>query len=230
MEHPFMWYDILPAFFRVLPQHSFTALLVMAALLILAAIARRAMARSSDPVVPEADVSVRNLLEMLVELVVGLSDNIIGIKGRKYIHLFGSFFLFILTANLFGLLPGFAPPTNNPNVTLGLGLISFAAYNYFGLREHGWSYIKQFVGPMTSLPSGSKKILSLLFVPILMVSIFFFFVLESISHLVRPVSLSLRLFGNMFGDHLVVEIFTELTKVGVPVLFYILGALVSVIQ
>ena len=58
----------------------------------------------------------------------------------------------------------------------------------------------------------------------------FFLVLEGISHLVRPFSLALRLFGNMFGDHLVVEIFTDLTKVGVPVLLYILGALVSVIQ
>jgi len=142
---------------------------------------------------------------------VGLSDGIIGLKGRKYVHLFGSFFIFILTANLFGLLPGFSPPTNNLNTTLGLGLVSFCAYHYFGMREHGAGYIKQFLGPMLVLAP-------------------FFLVLEGISHLVRPFSLALRLFGNMFGDHLVVEIFTDLTKVGVPVLFYILGALVSVIQ
>ncbi|MEK6562650.1 MAG: F0F1 ATP synthase subunit A [Candidatus Binatota bacterium] len=211
MEHPFMWYDILPSPLRLLPQHTFTALLVMALLLVLACLARRSLSQSADPVVPEDGVSIRNVFELLVELIVGLSDGIIGLKGRKYVHLFGSFFIFILTANLFGLLPGFSPPTNNLNTTLGLGLVSFCAYHYFGMREHGAGYIKQFLGPMLVLAP-------------------FFLVLEGISHLVRPFSLALRLFGNMFGDHLVVEIFTDLTKVGVPVLFYILGALVSVIQ
>jgi len=211
MEHPFMWYDILPSPLRLLPQHTFTALLVMTLLLVLACLARRSLSQSADPVVPEEGVSVRNVFELLVELIVGLSDGIIGLKGRKYVHLFGSFFIFILTANLFGLLPGFSPPTNNLNTTLGLGLVSFCAYHYFGMREHGAGYIKQFLGPMLVLAP-------------------FFLVLEGISHLVRPFSLALRLFGNMFGDHLVVEIFTDLTKVGVPVLFYILGALVSVIQ
>ena len=211
MEHPFMWYDILPSPLRLLPQHTFTALLVMALLLVLACLARRSLLQSTDPVVPEDGVSIRNVFELLVELIVGLSDGIIGLKGRKYVHLFGSFFIFILAANLFGLLPGFSPPTNNLNTTLGLGLVSFCAYHYFGMREHGAGYIKQFLGPMLVLAP-------------------FFLVLEGISHLVRPFSLALRLFGNMFGDHLVVEIFTDLTKVGVPVLFYILGALVSVIQ
>ena len=211
MEHPFMWYDILPSPLRLLPQHTFTALLVMALLLVLACLARRSLLQSTDPVVPEDGVSIRNVFELLVELIVGLSDGIIGLKGRKYVHLFGSFFIFILTANLFGLLPGFSPPTNNLNTTLGLGLVSFCAYHYFGMREHGAGYIKQFLGPMLVLAP-------------------FFLVPEGISHLVRPFSLALRLFGNMFGDHLVVEIFTDLTKVGVPVLFYILGALVSVIQ
>ncbi len=211
MEHPFMWYDILPSPLRLLPQHTFTALLVMVLLLVLACLARRSLSQSADPVVPEDGVSIRNVFELLVELIVGLSDGIIGLKGRKYVHLFGSFFIFILTANLFGLLPGFSPPTNNLNTTLGLGLVSFCAYHYFGMREHGAGYIKQFLGPMLVLAP-------------------FFLVLEGISHLVRPFSLALRLFGNMFGDHLVVEIFTDLTKVGVPVLFYILGALVSVIQ
>ena len=230
MEHPFMLYDVLPSALKFFPQHTLTVLLIMLLLVCIAVLARRSLLKSREAVVPEEGLSLRNLLEIVVELVVGLSDSIIGKKGRQYVPLFGTFFIFILTANLFGLLPGFSPPTNNLNTTVGLGLISFAAYNYFGLREHGRSYIKQFIGPMTSLPSTPKRVLSILFVPLLVISIFFFSVLESISHMVRPVSLSLRLFGNMFGDHLVVEIFTELTKVGVTVLFYILGALVSVIQ
>jgi F-type H+-transporting ATPase subunit a len=230
MEHPFMWYDLLPFALKLLPQHTFTALLIMVLLVVLAYPARRALLKSSDPVIPDQNFSLRNIFELLVTLMVALSDSIIGKKGRKYVPLFGSFFIFILTANLFGLLPGFSPPTSNINTTLGLALVSFCAYHYFGVREHGLSYIKQFVGPMTSVPSSSKKILSLLFVPILIISILFFSVLESISHLVRPVSLSLRLFGNMFGDHLVLEIFTDLTHVVFPVVFYVFGALVSLIQ
>jgi F-type H+-transporting ATPase subunit a len=230
MEQPFLWYDLLPEWLRFVPQHSLTAIFVMIVVVALAALARRSLHKAEAPVIPAAQLNLRNLAELLLELVVGLSDGIIGKKGRKFIHLYGCFFIFILAANLSGLVPGFSPPTNNFNVTLGLGLISFVAYNYLGLREHGFGYIKQFVGPMTSLPGGSKKFMTLLFVPVLIVSIFFFSVLEGISHLVRPVSLSLRLFGNMFGDHLVVEIFTELTRIIVPVLFYLLGALVSVIQ
>jgi F-type H+-transporting ATPase subunit a len=230
MEHAFTWYSALPFPISALAEHNFTALFVMVVLVLLAAAARRALARSADAIVPEAGLSVRNLMELLVGLVVSLSDGVIGKRGRKYVPLFGSFFLFILFANLIGLVPGFVPPTSNLNTNLGLALISFVAYNYFGFREHGLGYMKQFMGPMTSLPSTNKKILTLAFVPLLLVSCLFFFVLEGSSHLFRPLSLSLRLFGNMFGDHQVMEAFIHLTKVGVPVLFYALGALVSLIQ
>lgn len=230
MEQPFTWHAWLPYPLSLVPEHTFTALLVMVLLVVLGYMGRRSLLRANDPVIPDEGLSLRNSLELLVEFVVDLTDGIIGRRGRRYVHLFGSFFIFILIANLFGLIPGFSPPTNNLNVTLGLGLTSFVAYNYFGLREHGPGYVRQFIGPMTSMPSTGRRIAGFLFAPILVVSVLFFFALESISHMVRPVSLGLRLFGNMFGDHLVVEIFTELTYVVIPVLFYLLGALVSVIQ
>jgi F-type H+-transporting ATPase subunit a len=211
MEHPFMWYDILPSPLKVLPQHTFAAALVTLLLIVLALRGRRSLQRASDPVVPEAQLSLRNLFELLVEFVVRLVDAIIGKKGRKFIPLFGSFFIFILAANLGGLVPGFSPPTSNINTTLGLGIVSFVAYNVLGVRAHGGGYMKHFMGPV------------LLLAPL-------FVILEGVSHLVRPVSLSLRLFGNMFGDHLAVEIFTDLTKLGVPVAFYLLGTLVALIQ
>lgn len=211
MEHPFTWYSILPGPLHALPAHTFVTLIVMLLLLVLAYRARSALRRAADPAIPDANLGARNVVELCVDLVVGLSDAIIGKEGRRYVPLFGSFFLFILFSNLIGLVPGFSPPTNNLNVTLALGVTSFVAYNYFGFRENGLGYLRQFMGPV------------LLLAP-------FFLVLELVSHLVRPVSLALRLFGNMFGDHLVVEIFTELTKVGVPVLFYGLGLLVSGIQ
>ncbi|OGQ17496.1 MAG: ATP synthase F0 subunit A [Deltaproteobacteria bacterium RIFCSPHIGHO2_02_FULL_60_17] len=215
MEHPFTWYSALHPFLpyplNLLSEPSFTALLVMALLIGLAYRFLRSVRRASDPAVPEEQLSTRNVLELLVEIVVGLSDSIIGKEGRKYVSLFGSLFIFILLANFLGLVPGFAPPTSYFYSNLGLGLVVFCAYHYFGVREHGLHYFKQFMGPM------------LLLAPL-------FIVIELASHVFRPISLSIRLFGNMFGDHLVLEIFTDLTKVVIPVLFYILGSLVSLIQ
>lgn len=215
MERPFTWYSwihsFLPYPFSLLAEPNFTALVVMLVLIALAYRFRRSLLSAEDPVVPEGRLSVRNVLELLVEVVVGLSDSIIGKKGRKYVSLFGSLFIFILSANLLGLVPGFSPPTSSFYSNLGMGLVVFFAYHYFGVREHGARYFKQFLGPM------------LLLAPL-------FILIEFASHIFRPISLSIRLFGNMFGDHLVLEIFTDLTKVVVPVLFYILGSLVSVIQ
>jgi len=232
MEHPFTWYQLLPANLQwLIPEHIFFSLLVMVALVLLAWRARRAFVRTGDSVIPDEKVSLRSLVEVIVELVVDLSDSIIGKKGRKHVPLFGSFFIFIFAANLSGLLPGFSPATSNLNVTLGLGLVSFAAYNILGVREHGWSYIKQFLGPMTSLPSGRGKFLgTLILLPILILSVLFFFVIESFSHFFRPVSLSVRLFGNMFAGHRVIEVFTDLSRVGVPVIFYAFETLIAAVQ
>ena len=106
-------------------------------------------------------------------------------------------FTFILFANLIGLVPGFTAPTGNIGTTFGLGIVSFVAYNYYGFREHGVSYLKHFAGPVIWLA------------PLMAV-------VEVLSHVFRPVSLAIRLFGNMFADHLVLGIFTDLTKAGDP--------------
>jgi len=215
MEHPFTWYaalhPYLPYPLSLLGEPNFTALVVMIILITLAYGFKRSVGAAKDPIIPEERLSVRNVLELLVGLVVGLSDSIIGKKGRKYVPLFGSLFLFILLANFFGLIPGFTPPTSSFFSNLGMGLVVFVAYHYFGVREHGAGYFKQFAGPVLFLAP-------------------LFIVIELFSHVFRPVSLSIRLYGNMFGDHLVLEIFSSLTKLVIPVVFYILGSLVSVIQ
>jgi F-type H+-transporting ATPase subunit a len=212
MAHPFTWYDL---FFsgvqEIFPLHTFFAMVTTVLLIFLGFLARRSLEKAKDAVVPDSGLTIRNIVEILVGFLVGLTDGIIGKEGRRFIPLFGSFFFFILTANLSGLLPGFSPPTSNLNTTLALGIVSFVAYNYFGFRALGGQYLKHFMGPVLFLAP-------------------LFIVLEVVSHLVRPVSLGLRLFGNMFGDHLAVEIFTDLSKIGVPVVFYLLGTLVSVIQ
>ena len=230
MEHPYTWYNALPEGLQhMLGDHTFFALMAGVLLILFAIKARRALAKASDPVVPAAELGSRNIAELIVQLIVSQSDAIIGKAGRKYVPFYGTFFFFILLSNLMGLLPGFAPPTGNLNTTIGLALVSFIGYNVIGVREQGLAYFKHFVGPMTSLP-GSSIVSKLAFLPVLLLSVVFFFILEVFSHGFRPVSLSLRLFGNMMGDHEVIGAFISLTKLVVPVLFYIMGTLVCLIQ
>jgi len=210
MEHPFTWVSVIPGL-SALPEHAATSLLVASTLILFAYLANRQLATASDAAIPDDSLTLRNLAELLVEGVSGMAEGVLGHRGRRYVHLYGSFFLFILCANLIGLVPGFAPPTSNFNVTFALGVTSFIAYNVYGFREQGVDYLKHFVGPIWWL--------GILMVP-----------LELIDNFVRPFSLALRLFGNMTGDHVVLEIFTDLTKVVVPVVCYALGAFVSLIQ
>jgi F-type H+-transporting ATPase subunit a len=213
-HHPFAWVSLIPGLSSLYEhghEHAATSLLVVAGLILFAYLANRQLAAASDAAIPDDSLTLRNLAELLVEGVSGMAEGVLGHDGRHYVHLYGSFFLFILCANLVGLLPGFSPPTSNFNVTFALGVLSFIAYNYYGFREQGAGYLKHFVGPIWWL--------GVLMVP-----------LELIDNLVRPFSLALRLFGNMTGDHVVLEIFTDLTKVIIPVVFYMLGAFVSLVQ
>jgi F-type H+-transporting ATPase subunit a len=210
MEHGFSWMHQIPGL-MMLEAHTATALLVMVGLLLFALRARQQLAAVTDPVVPDSGFTARNVGEVLTEFISNLAESVIGHDGPKYVPLFASLFLFILVSNLIGLIPGFTPPTDNFNVTLALGVVSFVAYNYYGLQAHGVSYLKQFMGPL------------LLLAPLMIV-------VELFSHLFRPASLAIRLYGNMFADHLLLGIFTDLTKLLIPVIFYLLGTFVSLVQ
>lgn len=210
MEHGFTWFSAIPLLNR-LPEHIVTSLFVCALLIIAAVISRRQMAAASDTAIPDAGFTPRNLLEIYVEGFRSLVEGILGPQGRPYVSLYGSFFLFILVSNLLGLIPGFAPPTSNINVPAALGVTSFVMFNYFGLKAHGTGYLKHFLGPVWWL------------IPLMLP-------LELIDVCLRPITLTLRLTINMVADHLVLDVFTDLTKLIVPVIFLLLGTLVSVIQ
>jgi F-type H+-transporting ATPase subunit a len=210
MEHGFSWVTQIPGL-MLLEPHTSTALLVMVLLLLFAVRARQQLASASDVTVPAQGFSARNVAEVFVEFITNLSESVIGHDGPKFVPLFASFFIFILGSNLIGLIPGFSPPTDNFNVTLALGVVSFVAYNYYGVRAHGLAYLKQFVGPLLALA------------PLMII-------VELFSHAFRPASLAMRLYGNMFADHLLLGIFTDLTKLLIPVIFYLLGTFVSFLQ
>jgi len=212
--HPITWVALIPGI-NQLPAHTVTATLIAFVLIGFAFLAHRSLVAAraqGQALIPDDTLTVRNVAELLVGGVYSMGQGVLGDRADKYVGLFGSFFLFILMGNLIGLVPGFAPPTSDFNITFGLGVASFLAYNAIGIADQGVvNYAKHFVGPIWWL--------AVLMVP-----------LELIDNLVRPFSLALRLFGNMTGDHLVLEIFTGLTRLVVPVAFYFLGAFVSLIQ
>jgi F-type H+-transporting ATPase subunit a len=210
LEHSFTWISALPIS-HVVPEHALTGLLITLLLIALAALVRGRFQHPEDALVPAERVGTSTLAEFFVEGMAGLAEGVIGHGSERYVPLLGSFFVFILLCNLVGLVPGFTPPTSNFNITLALGTVSFVAYHAYGVREHGAGYLRQFLGPVIWLA------------PLMII-------VEVFSHTFRPISLAIRLFANMFADHQVVEIFTGLTYVVVPVAFYVLGAFVAVIQ
>ena len=210
MEHGFSWVGAIPGLAE-LPDYSVTATLVAILVVAFAWIARRGLDDAKDPLVPDGRATARDFFDIITGFVNDMAEGMIGHHGREFVPLLASIFTFILAANLIGLVPGFTPPTDSLSTTFGLGIVSFLAYNYFGIREHGIAYLKHFVGPVVWLA------------PLMIV-------VEVLSHVFRPVSLGIRLFGNMFADHLVLGIFTSLTKVLIPVAFYMLGAFVCVVQ
>ena len=168
-------------------------------------------ARASDPS-PAGSFGIRGVFELLVEFIVSLSDRVLGEHNRKYVPLFGAIFIAILFNNLLGMVPGMVPATENFNTTFALGVFSFLTYNYMGLKENGWGYLKHFMGPVLWLA------------PLMLI-------IELISHFIRPLSLGMRLRANMMADHTVMGIAVDMAgQFGVPLLAYGLGLFVCFIQ
>jgi len=162
------------------PDYVTYTWLVMIILVVMSWAATRRMA-----LVP---AGVQNCMEVVLEQFNGMIDDVIGHDGRRYLPLIATLGLFILVANLLSLIPGLERPTGNLNTTAACALVVFFAYHYIGIKNQGLkNYARHFMGPVVWLAP--------LMVPI-----------EIISHLARPLSLSLRLFGNMTGGHILLAI------------------------
>lgn len=186
----------------------------IAVLLILGALAyhKRIAPENKERLIPERGLGNRNFFELVVEAALGIAEGVMGRKkAEKYFPLIGTLVFFILLNNMIGLIPGFVPATDTLKTNLALSLLVFVMTHVFGVIEHGPKYFKHFIGPLWYLAP--------LMLPI-----------EIISHVARPVSLSLRLMGNIFADHKVVSSFFLLVPILVPLPFLILGILVCVVQ
>ncbi len=192
--------------------HVVAAVIVFVLALLFVLIGRRTLRGEDGGVVPQGKLGFWSFFEVLADGILGLMVPIMGEnKARRFLPLIGSLAVFILFANLLGMIPGLLPATDNLNTTLALGTVVFFVTHVAGVKEHGPSYFKHFFGPIWWLA------------PLM-------FPIELISHIVRPVSLGIRLMGNMFGDHKVLGIFLGFGVLFVPLPVQLLGLLVAVVQ
>jgi F-type H+-transporting ATPase subunit a len=154
----------------------------------------------------------QHIFEAIYTFLRGEASDNIGHEGPKFLPFLGTLFIFILFSNLIGIIPGFESPTMTPSVPAGCAVLVFVYYNFMGFRQQGaFSYLKHFAGPM--------PVLAPLMVPI-----------ELISHMARPLSLTIRLFANMLAGEKVTVVFLGLTYLVAPALFMGLHVFVSFLQ
>ncbi len=186
-------------------SNAFAMELLVTGLLLLYFVAVRASLSVEKP------GAVQHTAELVHEFVSDQGESIIGHGYQRFVGYLSVLVLFILAMNLVGLVPGLESPTSNVVVPLGLALVTFFYYHYHGIRENGGGYIKQFLGPVWWLS------------PLL-------FIIEVISHCARVLSLTVRLYANMFAGDLVTLAFFSLIPIGVPLVFLGLHLVVSLVQ
>ena len=155
--------------------------------------------------------AIQHVAELTHEFVGEQSESIIGHGYERFTAYLTVLFVFILVANLMGLVPGLESPTASAVVPLGFAVVTFLYYHYHGIRANGAGYIKQFLGPVWWLAP-------------------LFFVIEIISHFARILSLTVRLYANMFAGDMVTLAFFSLIPIGIPLLFLSLHFAVAIIQ
>jgi F-type H+-transporting ATPase subunit a len=170
-----------------------------------------------ESVIPDAKLTWRTFFEVFVGFWYDTMKDMMGPKrAKRYFPLVGSLACFILFSNALGLFPGFAPPTSNWNVTLGCALIVFVMFNYYGFKENGVHYLTHLFGPYIGWWG----------IPINLL----LFVIELISMLIRPLTLSIRLMLNMAVDHLLVVLTLGMIALFLPVPVLVLSTLVVIVQ
>jgi len=155
---------------------------------------------------------MQHIFEVVWNFLHGQSEEIVGHHGPHYLHMFGTIFLFVAFANLLGLIPLFESPTMFPQVPLGIAMMTFFYYNIMGASAQGViGHLKHFAGPVWYLAP--------LMIPI-----------EIVSHLARPLSLTIRLFANMYAGEQVTIVFLGLVPLLVPTVFIGLHVFVALLQ
>jgi F-type H+-transporting ATPase subunit a len=190
----------------------FASLFVVILVITLAAVTRTRIGNVEDAVIPDGKLTLRSFMEAFIGYFYDMMKDTMGPKrAKRYFPLIGTCALFIFFSNIMGLIPGLTPPTSTLNITAGCAVVVFFAFNYYGIKENGFGYIKHLAGPVWWLAP--------LILPI-----------EILSLCIRPVTLSIRLMVNMAVDHLLGTIIAGMVMVIVPIPIMILGTLVCLVQ
>jgi F-type H+-transporting ATPase subunit a len=191
----------------------FTMLLVVG----LAFAIRGELVNHDESVIPDAKLTLRTFFEVFVGFWYGTMKDMMGPRrAKRYFPLVGALACFIFFGNAIGLVPGFIPPTSNWNITMGCALVVFVAFNYFGFKENGFGYVKHLFGPYIGWWG----------IPINLL----LFIIETVSTLIRPLTLSIRLMLNMAVDHLLVTLMLGMVALFLPIPVMILSTLVIIVQ
>jgi len=203
--------------------------LIAIVLILVATFRYRAMQKSDETrqgLLPSPRLTLGAMIDGIVGAVYRLNLSVMSEKdAAKYLPLTGTLALFLFCCNIQGLIPGLLPPTDTLKTNLALSLLIFVVYNTAGIIRAGRHYAAHFLGPKP--PHGSSVGVQLFFYLFLMPLML---IVETASHIARPVSLSLRLMGNILADHKVVVAIASLIAVLLPVPFLLLGVLVAIIQ
>ncbi len=192
---------------------AFIALLILTLVLV----ARRQITNTQAALIPDETLSARTFFEAMTEAVLNLMESIMNRKAALFfLPLIGTCAFIIFFSNLIGLVPGFLPPTSSLSTTLAMALVIFFTTHIYGIKENGIGYFAHFLGPIRKWYALPLMLLMLC--------------IEIISHLARPLSLSIRLMGNMFADHMVVGTFVALVPFVIPVPIMMLGVIVCIVQ
>jgi F-type H+-transporting ATPase subunit a len=210
------------------PQALGLLLRVLSACALLAAAAiaiHLRIAATKGGVIPDEGVTLRNVFEVIVEALTSIARDTMGPEWRRWFPFVGAMFFFILVSNLMGLIPGVHGATSDVNAAGAWAIISYALFNYVGIRQHGIkNYVIKYMGPsFYTWHVGGKHIH-------IRALCWLFFPLESILDAARMVTLTIRLIANMFADHAVVGVFLALVPVGIPAIFLGLGLMVACLQ
>ncbi|MDD9941449.1 MAG: F0F1 ATP synthase subunit A [Myxococcales bacterium] len=197
-------------------EHVYGGLFVLSLIALFAVVTDTSLYNAKS-VVPENKLTIRTFMELMVETIFTMMSDVMGKKAARYfMPLIGTCAVFILFSNAIGLVPFFLPPTDSLNTTLALGLVIFIATHIYGLKENGTAHVAHLFGPWLG-PLGLPLNILL-------------FLIETVSHLVRPCSLAIRLMANMMADHMVLTIFLGLVPFVVPLPMYVLGTIVVIVQ
>jgi len=203
MEHPFSIVSLMPAVI----QTTYTQVVMLFVAMVIITILGLFVVRMKREIPNRS----QSLVELSVSFIYNIGDEIMGKEGRQYVPLIFGIGMYVTVSNLIGIVPGLLAPTANMNTTAAPAICVFIFYNYIGFKRHGMGYLKHFMGPVLWLAP-------------------FMIIIEVIGHLARPLSLTMRLFGNIAGEDLVLAILFVIVPFMVPLPMLFLIVFTSLLQ